>query len=87
MDDPDNTGTEIGSGLYFLQWVTFTKFIDGGTQLTAFEANKIYKVGTGATGIEIKANMLRETAEMEDYDLGINLTVTPWTEVEVTPGI
>lgn len=76
---------------YFLGWVTFTKYddgtivYDGTTAAKSFAANTIYKMGLGADGIEIKAKYITPKPEPALIDLGINVTATPWSAVNVTP--
>jgi len=72
---------------YFLGWVTFRKFMDAGTAISSILPNTIYKVGTGITGITINADEITERPEMDNIDLGIDVTITPWTEKIVTPSV
>ena len=72
---------------YFLKWVTFTNYKENGVSIGQVSANYIYKVGVGATGIAINAGDLTETPELGQFDLGINLTITPWTAKTVTPEV
>ena len=74
-------------GEYFLKYVTFNKYNDGSGYISAFAANNIYKIGVGATGIEITSDMLGDNPELSQFDLGIEIDVTPWTAVNVTPEI
>ena len=95
MDDPDNPGTKIGSGLFFLQWVTFRNyfFMNAPYTLDKFMPNVIYRVGLGGTtgdqnGIIIDADLLRPTPEMDDFDLGICVTtIAPWWVQMVYPSL
>jgi hypothetical protein len=82
------TGYYEGSNRYFLGWVTFTQYrIDASTLVTTIENNKIYKMGVGETGIVITPEIITPDPEMEEFDLGIAVTVTPWTAVTVTPEV
>jgi len=96
--DPDEE--YIPSGVYFLQYVTYRNFFNaatGGTKLTSFLPNYIYNIGLAAPsstgfpdgdedgGIPIDADDLRPTAEMDDYNLGVNVTITPWWTVRIFP--
>ena len=72
---------------YFFGYVTFTKFIEGSTEIGKVEANTIYKIGVGTTGIVITPDIITPKPNLEDIDLGINVLVTPWTEKTVTPGV
>ena len=72
---------------YFFGYVTFTKFIDGSAEIGKVEANTIYKIGVGTTGIVITPDIITPKPNLEDIDLGINVLVTPWTEKTVTPGV
>ena len=72
---------------YFLKWITFTKFLDGGTPISTLLPNTIYKVGVGATGITIDAEHLTIEPELEDFDLGVNVDITEWVAKNVTPQI
>ena len=72
---------------YFFGYVTFTKFIDGSTEIGKVEANTIYKIGVGTTGIVITPDIITPKPNLEDIDLGIKVEVAPWTEKTVTPGV
>lgn len=73
---------------YFFGYVTFTKFIDGNNgEIAKVEANTIYKIGVGTTGIVITPDIITPKPNLEDIDLGINVLVTPWTEKTVTPAV
>lgn len=72
---------------YFFGYVTFTKFIEGGSEIAKIEANTIYKIGVGTTGIEIIPEIITPKPNLEDIDLGIKVEVAPWTEKTVTPGV
>lgn len=71
----------------FFGYVTFTKFIEGGSEITEIEANTIYKIGVGATGIEIIPEIITPKPNLKDIDLGIKVKVAPWTEKTVTPSV
>ena len=73
---------------YFLKWYTYTKFLEGaapGTPIASIVANTIYRVGI--TGIVINQKDGTDEPELEKFDLGIDVTLTPWTVKNVTPGI
>jgi len=53
--------------------------------IDSVEPNKIYKIGTGITGIRIDKDNITPFPEMEIFDLGINVDVASWEEVNVTP--
>ena len=72
---------------YFLRYLTFRNFLDGSTPITSVVANTIYKVGVGTTGIVVNADDLTPDPEMNLFDLGVTVTVTPWTEKTVTPAL
>jgi hypothetical protein len=76
---------------YFLGWVTFNKYNEGTTDspvwITSILPNYIYKVGTGATGVKINAPDITTEPELANFDLSVNVTITPWTEKNVIPGI
>ncbi len=72
---------------YFLGFVTFNKFVDGGSPITSIVANTIYKIGVGSTGITIDAKDITPEPELTNFDLGVTVTITPWTEKVVTPGV
>lgn len=77
---------------YFLGYVTFNKYWDStitpsGGWITSVNPNVIYKIGVGLEGIEIDADMITEKPEQEEFDLGVKVTLTPWTEKSVTPGV
>lgn len=72
---------------YFFGYVTFTKFIDGSTEIGKVEANTIYKIGVGTTGIVITPDIITPKPNLEDIDLGIKVEVAPWTEKTVTPAV
>ena len=82
-----DTGYYTGTDKYFLRYLTFRNFEDGGTAITSVAANTIYKVGVGVTGITVNAEDLTPDPEMNLFDLGITVTVTPWTEKNVTPAL
>ena len=79
---PDADGRQ-----YFMGYVTFNKFENGGVNITAINANTIYKMGTGVTGIPINADDITPDPEMGVFDLGITVTTTPWTVLNVTPKV
>ena len=72
---------------YFLGFVTFNKYLEGATPITSILPNTIYKIGTGATGVEIKAEYITDKPMRVDFDLGVTVTLTPWTEKAVIPGV
>ncbi len=72
---------------YFCGFVTFTSYKEGATTVDAFAANTIYKIGTGATGIEITPENVTPEPELNAYDLFVNCIIAPWTEKNVTPGV
>lgn len=90
-----NYGTNtaaLGNKAYFCGYITYTKFeTSPGNAVSAFEANKIYKIGyNGSTnnwdGIEINpGDPITTDPEMTAYDLKLSVTVTDWTQVAVTP--
>ena len=84
-----DTGYYSDDDKYFCGWVTFTKYNLGGAlgYVTAIQPNMIYKMGVGATGIEINAEDITPDPELEDFDLGIIVQVTKWTAVNVTPEV
>ena len=82
-----DTGYYLGTDKYFLRYLTYRQFLDGGTAITSVAANTIYKVGVGVTGITVNAEEMTEWPELNMFDLGITVTVTPWTEKNVTPAL
>lgn len=72
---------------YFLGYVTFNKYHDGVSDIKSIDSNVIYKMGVGATGIAIDADMITDKPEKEKFDLAIKVTITKWTEKNVTPGV
>ena len=72
---------------YFLGYLTFKRFLNGASPITSVAANTIYKVGVGVTGIVVNGGDITERPEMDLFDLGINVTVQPWTELDVTPAL
>lgn len=72
---------------YFMGWVTFNKYHDGTDWITSMDNNYIYKMGVGTKGIEITPEIITPEPEQEDFDLGIECTITPWTAKDVTPGV
>lgn len=66
------------------KWVTFNKYHDGSAYITAMEQNKVYNLGAQIT---INAGDLTPDPEMAKIDLGINVTVTNWNVIAVTPGV
>jgi hypothetical protein len=72
---------------YFLGWVTFNKFLDNDVAITSILPNYIYKIGVGTTGVEINAPDITEKPEQTNFDLGVKVTITPWTEKHVTPQV
>ena len=73
---------------YFFGYVTFTKFIDGNNgEIAKVEANTIYKIGVGTTGIVITPDIITPKPNLKDIDLGIKVKVAPWTEKTVTPSV
>lgn len=72
---------------FFLGWLTFTKYLEGATAITSIEANKIYKIGAGATGIEVEAKNITEKPEQTTFDLGIQCVITGWETKNVTPSV
>lgn len=82
------TGFYTGTNKYFLGWVTFTKFTNTDiipyADLTSLEANKIYKA---LGGIVIDAKNITTNPEQEGFDLGVDITIAPWTVVNVVPGV
>jgi hypothetical protein len=87
--NPGADGVEGGADdeKYFLGYLTYVTYKEGSTPITSFEANKIYKIGVGVTGIPIDAEKITPEPELNLFDLGINVTVTAWTDVTVTPGV
>ena len=86
---PIRDGTDIKMP-YFLGWVTYKKFHTGPADndyLAEMLPNNIYKMGVGLTGITINAPEITPKPEPVDYDLGIEVTVTPWVVNEVTPEV
>jgi len=74
-----------GTNKYFLKWVTFRRYKEAGSYITAMERTKIYKIGTGLTGIVIDAEKLTEEPETDLADFGVDVTVADWTPVNLTP--
>ena len=72
---------------FFLGYVTFNKFLNSGSPIAAINANTIYKMGVGVEGITINAEDITEKPEMSPFDLGITVTTTPWTVMNVTPNV
>lgn len=72
------------TGSNFLGFVTFTTFFEGATPITMVEGNKIYKAFGGIT---INSVDITSKPELPLMDLTITVNVTPWTEVNVTPGV
>ena len=72
---------------YFLRYLTFRKFLDGGVPINFAVTNTIYQVGVGATGIVVNAKDMTERPETDPFDLGISVKVTPWTPKTVTPAL
>ena len=81
------TVADASGNKYFLGYVTFNKFNDGSSDISTITANTIYKMGVGATGITINAEDITEDPEMAIFDLGISVTTTAWTVMNVTPGV
>ncbi len=77
------TGYHNGTDKYFLGYVTYTNYNNGTSYITAMDANRIYKMGD----VSINAKDITIKPEPEGIDLGITVTVTPWTEMNVTPEI
>ena len=72
---------------HFLKYVTFKTYTDASNNLvTAFAANTIYKVGL-TSGITVNARDLGDEPETTMFDLGVIVSITPWTVVSVTPGV
>lgn len=87
---PEYTPKETGTGddmPYFIGWVTYKKYKEGNTYITAMEPNYIYKMGVGANGILINAQDIRPLPEQKDYDLAMKVTIAPWTAKTVTPEV
>ena len=84
-----DTGYHDGTNEYFMQYVTFSKYTDDATTLavTSFAGNSIYKIGVGTGGVVITPGILTPTPNTESFDLGINVSVAPWTIVNVTPAV
>jgi hypothetical protein len=76
-----------GDDKYFLGWVTFKRFKEGGVDITTILPNYIYKIGVGTTGIAIDADDITPDPEMTVFDLGIDVVITPWLVKNVTPGV
>jgi len=71
---------------YFLGWLTYNYFTDSSNQrITAVQKNMIYKVGLPV--ITVDAKDITTEPELNSFDLGVQCTITPWTEKNVTPGI
>ena len=81
------TGYFNGANRYFLGWVTFNKYLDAGTPITSILPNHIYKIGIGATGVAIDAGAITPDPELNNFDLGVTVTITPWTAKNVIPGV
>lgn len=76
-----------GDKEYFLGYVTFNKFLEGNAAISSVDANTIYKIGVGASGIKIDSEMITPKPNLGQIDLGIEVIVAPWTEKTVTPGV
>lgn len=74
----------VANSEYFVQYVTFNVLSNGATPITAVAANKIYKVGVTG-GITINPEDLTDIPELGQVDLKVKVTVTPWTEENLTP--
>lgn len=86
---PDEDGKQ-----YFIGYVTFNKFLDDSSnEITAFEGNQIYKIGvstegtSNSGGITIDGKDITPVPETSKFDLGVKVTVAPWTAVNVTPQV
>jgi hypothetical protein len=80
------TGYYTGDEKYFCGYVTFTKYNSAAGYVQSIENNKIYKMGLQSPfGIPINAEDVTDRPELEDFDLGINVTVTAWSILHVTP--
>lgn len=79
---------EVAGTKYFIGYVTFNKFLDASSnEITAFVANKIYKIGVDANGVKIDAKDINEKPETGKIDVGIKVTVSNWTPQNITPGV
>jgi len=73
---------------YFLKYVTFTSYKDASNNpITSFAGNTIYKIGVNADGVIINAVDLEDDPETAKVDLGVTVTVLPWTVVNATPSV
>lgn len=72
---------------YYLGYVTFTRYTEGSTDITSIEANTIYKMGVGKTGVEVTPEIITPKPELEDFDLGIKVEIVDWIPKTVTPGV
>lgn len=81
------TGHHDGTNKYFLGWLTYDKFYDASIpgNIPSVESNMIYKVGLG--GITVTAPSVTPTPETAQFDLRVDVTVTPWTDKAVVPGL
>ncbi len=81
-------GYYSGADKYFMGYVTFTKFTDETpAEITSIASNVIYKVGHVETGIKVNAPDITPEPELEDFDLKVAVTITPWTDSYVVPGL
>ena len=69
------------------KYITITGYKESGSDITAIEAHKIYKLGLTNGGIEITPEIITPKPEQEKFDLQVNITVADWTSAEVTPNI
>lgn len=72
---------------YFFGWITFNKFelsTSAGTYITSIEPNMIYKV---LDGIQVLPSWITTEPNIPNTDLGITVTMEPWTETNVIPGV
>jgi hypothetical protein len=74
-----DTGYYIGANRYFIGWVTFSKYaISPGVYIKSIDPNMIFKIGVRAIGVLINAADITNDPELEDFDLGIAVEITPW---------
>lgn len=76
------TGYYKDSDKYFLAWVRVNKFT-ATTDIDKVESNKIYKIGA----LTVKYTDLLEHPDDAKLDLGVEVEMADWTDVNVTPGI
>lgn len=82
-------GYGVAGTPYFCGYITYTKFMEGTTEITSLAANKVYKLGADASGnwvgIDVVDPPITGDPESTDYDLALSIVVSPWTSISVTP--